>query len=321
MSLHAALAAGATLLALAFMLSTLDRYLHGRGRHQLVWTISLGMFALGSLGLWLGAALGWSEWTFKVFYLFGAILNVPFLALGTVYLLGSRRTGDLWTAIVSLAGAFAAGLVVAAPISLPVVVQIAVRVPGFVPPPAIDPAVLPRGSEVFGAGPRIAAAVASGVASVVIVGGALVSAWRLARAHRAANRGDAAPARRGSASVSLGRLAVANVLIALGTLVLGAGGTSNSVLDAMDAFAVSLVVGIAIIFGGFLLTNGPRRLADVAPWYPTLVAPTGTTHVAAADANGPHRADVRPTGTEGGVVQLDDRRPRSAADTAGLEDP
>lgn len=302
MSLHAALAAGATLLALAFMLSTLDRYLDGRGRHQLVWTISLAMFALGSLGLWLGAALGWSEWTFKVFYLFGAILNVPFLALGTVYLLGSRRTGDLWTAIVSLAGAFAAGLVVAAPM------------------PAIDPDVLPRGSEVFGAGPRIAAAVASGVASIVIVGGALVSAWRLARAHRAATRGDAAPARRGSASVSLGRLAVANVLIALGTLVLGAGGTSNSVLDAMDAFAVSLVVGIAVIFGGFLLTNGPRRLADVAPWYPTLVAPTGSTHVGAADTNGPDRADVRPTGTEGGVVQLDDRRPRSAADTAGLED-
>lgn len=300
MSLHAALAAGATLLALAFMLSTLDRYLDGRGRHQLVWTISLAMFALGSLGLWLGAALGWSEWTFKVFYLFGAILNVPFLALGTVYLLGSRRTGDLWTAIVSLAGAFAAGLVVAAPM------------------PAIDPDVLPRGSEVFGAGPRIAAAVASGVASIVIVGGALVSAWRLARAHRAATRGDAAPARRGSASVSLGRLAVANVLIALGTLVLGAGGTSNSVLDAMDAFAVSLVVGIAVIFGGFLLTNGPRRLADVAPWYPSLVEPAGTDD--GVDAERPGRADVRPTGTDGGVVHLDDRRPRSAADTAGLED-
>lgn len=301
MSLHAALAAGATLLALAFMLSTLDRYLDGRGRHQLVWTISLAMFALGSLGLWLGAALGWSEWTFKVFYLFGAILNVPFLALGTVYLLGSRRTGDLWTAIVSLAGAFAAGLVVAAPM------------------PAIDPDVLPRGSEVFGAGPRIAAAVASGVASIVIVGGALVSAWRLARAHRAATRGDAAPARRGSASVSLGRLAVANVLIALGTLVLGAGGTSNSVLDAMDAFAVSLVVGIAVIFGGFLLTNGPRRLADVAPWYPSLVEPAGAHD--GVDAERPGRADVRPTGTEGGVVHLDERRPRSAPDAAAPEDP
>jgi hypothetical protein len=56
-------------------------------------------------------------------------------------------------------------------------------------------------------------------------------------------------------------LAGANALIALGTLILGAGGLLNSVLDEMDGFAVSLVIGITVLFAGFLLTNAPRRAA------------------------------------------------------------
>ena len=40
---------------------------------------------------------------------------------------------------------------------------------------------IPVGKDVFGALPRILAAVGSGVAAVVIIGGALVSAWRFAR--------------------------------------------------------------------------------------------------------------------------------------------
>jgi hypothetical protein len=241
MTLHAALAAAATLLSTAFMLCTLERWLARRKPHELMWTISLAMFALGSLALWAGAAVGWGEWSFKAFYLFGAILNVPFLALGTVYLLADRRTGDIATAVVSLLAAFAAGIVVAAPVV------------GL-----IEPDVLPQGSAVFGVGPRIGAAVGSGVAALVIIAGALWSAWNLWR-----HRRDRAPR---PGAVSPARLALANVLIAIGTMVLGAGGVLNSVADAMNAFAISLVCGIALIFAGFLLTNAPPELAPVDPW-------------------------------------------------------
>ncbi|MEY2447589.1 MAG: hypothetical protein QOH79_1065, partial [Acidimicrobiaceae bacterium] len=55
------------------------------------------------------------------------------------------------------------------------------------------------------------------------------------------------------------RLAFANGLIAVGTVILGAGGILNSVLNEMDGFAVSLVAGITVIFAGFLLTSAPRR--------------------------------------------------------------
>ena len=239
--MHAALAAAATLFSVAFAFSTYERWLGRRARHELVWTIALVMFALGSASLWLGGAIGWGEWSFKSFYLFGAILDVPFLALGTVYLLGGRHRGDVSLAVVSLLCAFAAGIVVAAPLTHPV-----------------SGTALPQGSDVFGPGPRIAAAVASGVGATVIFVGAVWSAVRLLRGRR--RTASAAPA-----AIPAGRLAAANLVIAAGTLVLSAGGLLNSTLDAMNAFAVSLVVGIAVIFGGFLLASGGPPRGDDRP--------------------------------------------------------
>jgi hypothetical protein len=226
-----ALAAAATLVSLAFALSTLERWLVRRRRHELAWTAALAMFAAGSAALWYGASAGWGAPAFRLFYLFGAVLNVPFLALGTVYLLAGQRRGDRWAAAVSLAGAFAAGVVLSAPLTA-----------------AIPAHELPRGSEVFGPIPRVLAAVASAGGALVIFGGAAWSAWRVRR-------------RRGPT-----RLAVGNGLIALGTLVLSAGGLLNSVLDEMTGFAVTLVAGVAVLFAGFLVASGgPPDARVLAP--------------------------------------------------------
>jgi hypothetical protein len=281
MTLHAALAASATLVSLAFALSTLERWLARRRRHEGAWTVSLFLFAAGSAALWVGAAVGWGEWSFKAFYLFGAILNVPFLALGTVELLAGPTHGRRWTAIVTVLAAFCTGLVVSAPLVA-----------------AIDPDVLPQGKEVFGAGPRIAAAVASGVGATVIFGGALWSAWRLLRGRRRAGAPSSLPA---------GRLALANLFIALGTLVLSAGGILNSVVDEMDGFAISLVVGISIIFVGFLLTNsgGPaavRSLPEPKPWHARGVQVAAAVLVAVALAGAPLVLEHRPAAAAGDDV-------------------
>ena len=91
---EAALAAAATLVAVAFTFCTLDRWLSRRRRHDLAWTVALAMFAIASSALWLGSSVGFTGPTFRVFFLFGAILNVPYLALGTVYLFAGQRTGD-----------------------------------------------------------------------------------------------------------------------------------------------------------------------------------------------------------------------------------
>ncbi len=63
-------------------------------------------------------------------------------------------------------------------------------------------------------------------------------------------RSDAPGARRGAAG---------NGLIVAGALVLSWGGLLNSVLDEMTGFAVSLLVGISLIFAGALTATGVRR--------------------------------------------------------------
>jgi hypothetical protein len=60
-----------------------------------------------------------------------------------------------------------------------------------------------------------------------------------------------------------GRLAAANALIALGTLVLSSGGLVQGVVGHDEAFALSLAVGISVIYVGFVLASGraPREEA------------------------------------------------------------
>jgi hypothetical protein len=240
---EAALAAAATLVALAFGLCTLDRFLARRRRHEGAWTLSLLFFTIASAALWLAAAKGWDPALFRVFYLFGAILNVPWLALGTVYLLRGRRAGDIGAGLLALVSAFAAGVMTVAPLRGP-----------------IARGGLPQGSDVFAPLPRILAAVCSGGGAVVIVVGAVVSAWRLWRG-RARSRTTSGPV------ADPGRLAVGNVLIAAGTLILSASGTLNARLGALTAFAVTLLVGISVLFVGFLVATGATsgRAVQVAP--------------------------------------------------------
>src|SRR4051794_14122130 len=192
--MHLALAAAAALLALAFALSTLERWLDRRKPHEGAWTVALFLFSAASTALWGGVAFGWNGAWFRLFYLLGAIVNVPYLALGTIYLLAPLGLARRAAVGVHAFAAFSAGVMVVAPLTAPIVAD-----------------TLPQGSDVFGPLPRALAGVASGAASLVIIGGAVWSAVRLARRR------------------STRRLAGANILIALGTLILGAGGLLNSV--------------------------------------------------------------------------------------------
>lgn len=230
MSIRMALAAAATLVALAFTMSTTERWFSRHRPQDLAWSISLAMFTLASAALWTGTSLGWTGLRFRVFYLFGAILNVPILALGTVFLMGQPRQGRRWSLVVALGAAFAAGVVSVAPLRQ-----------------AIPIGRLPQGSEVFGALPRLLAATGSIGGTIVVIGGALLSVGRQVRS-------------RGSGR---SRTVGANVLIAAGVTVLGAGGLANSLVGEMEAFALSLVVGVALLFLGFLVATASPRAEGV----------------------------------------------------------
>ena len=133
-----AVSVSAALVALAFACSTFERWLARRRRHELAWSGALLLFVVAAASLAVGAGLGWDGPTFRVFYLFGAILNVPFLALGTVYLLWGPRVGDRAAVGLGMLGAFAVGVVVTAPFTA-----------------AIPRHTLVQGSHVFPVLPRV----------------------------------------------------------------------------------------------------------------------------------------------------------------------
>ncbi len=217
----------ATAVATLFAQATLVRFTRDRRPQDRAWTISLAMFALASAALATGVSTGWDNGTFRVFFLLGAVLTVPWLALGTIYLLAGPDLGRrVQWGLVFFSG-LATGVVLTAPIKGP-----------------ISGDAIPVGSDVFGAFPRALAGIGSGVGAVVIIGGALWSAWRFARSRDTAGNG---------------RRAAANLLIALGTIVLSSGGLIQGIAGKDEAFVISLASGITVIYAGFLVAAQPSR--------------------------------------------------------------
>lgn len=229
-----ALAFLATAVATVFAETMLVRSTRRRRPHEAAWAVSLALFALACAAMAVGTSTGWDAGTFRVFYLFGAVLDVPWLALGTVYLLLGERAGRRARTVLVFLSGLATGVVLAAPTLRPVA--------GYA---------LPLGREVFGPLPRVLAASFSGVGAIVVIAGAAWSAGRYARSGR------------GSTGA---RLAAANVLIALGTLVLSGGGILQGTLGHDLAFSTSLAAGILVIYSGFLVATGSTSsLAPEAP--------------------------------------------------------
>src|SRR5580765_4317128 len=77
----------ATLVAAAFAV-LVGREAVMRRRHYLVaWTIALAMYAVASFAAFLGIDSEWTATLYSVYWLFGAVLTVPYLALGELLLL------------------------------------------------------------------------------------------------------------------------------------------------------------------------------------------------------------------------------------------
>jgi hypothetical protein len=221
---------GASLISATFASMMGRQWLAKRRPHQLAWTVALLMFALATLAAAEGVRLGWSPGLFRVYYLFGAMVNVPFLAVGTVYLLAPRRAAHAFAVLVGVASVVGALAVVSARLDLG----------------ALDVRGIPAAALVITgrALPRTLSRYYSYTAFGIVVLGALWSAWRLTRQR----------------SEHLRRLAAGNVLIAGGTFIVAAASIAVRLGrgPAVAAiFSMGLLAGITAMFAGFLRTR-PR---------------------------------------------------------------
>jgi membrane protein YdbS with pleckstrin-like domain len=227
--MHWLLPAVATVASAAFAVAVLRQYAARRRTHQLAWGVGLAMFALASLALTVGVAAGWSPFGFKVYYLFGAMLNVPWLALGTISLLAGPLARRAYLAGLAV---FTAASTVLLALAAVAGADLAGRVPegkAFLPVPV-----------------RVLAVLGNSVGTVVVVGGAVASG--LALRHRRELR----PRFEG------------NLLIALGVL-LAAGGGVFAFLDRSDKLAAGLALGASVMYAGFRRASAPIHPATPVP--------------------------------------------------------
>lgn len=189
-----------------------------RGHHktyQLMWAAGFAMFAVAAFAGFLARSGSTTDTEYRTFYLFGAILNVAWLSLGTLYLLAKRRWADIALVLVAALSLLGAYAVASVPVDLTAAADSG---RGF-----------PNGSLA-----RILAGVGSGLGSIVLIGGALYSAWIFLQRRRN------------------GRRALANVIIAVGVLIVAAGGTATFT-GASGVLEVANLVGLTVMFAGFLL--------------------------------------------------------------------
>jgi hypothetical protein len=107
------LAFGAALLALRLSGRLAGRWRARRAPELAMWSASLLAYAAASAALAWGAAAGWNDAAFRLYYLFGGLLTAPLLGAGSLLLLGKR-----WVVPVVLVYAgLATGVALAEPLS------------------------------------------------------------------------------------------------------------------------------------------------------------------------------------------------------------
>src|SRR2546427_9657802 len=111
---------GAALVSATFAFLLGRQWIARRRPHTLAWTVALAMFMVATLAPAQGVRLGWTPGLFRTYYLFGAMINVPFLAVGTVELLSRRRWARHVFAVLGLSAAsYGAAAMASAPLHAP----------------------------------------------------------------------------------------------------------------------------------------------------------------------------------------------------------
>jgi hypothetical protein len=214
----------ASLVATAF---SIDLWMDWRRRprpHVAAYAAGMTMFAAASWALWTGPAFGWTGPAYRIFFLFGAILNILYLALGSMFLVAGRRAGHIM--FIAL-GAFSA---------IAVTLTLTVPFAETLPASGIPHDIFPPPSEGFG--PRLLAAIGGGLGATILIVLAIISAVRFWNRDR--------------------RLVWANVLIVAGTLAASSGGTGLAIGEGA-AFALSLLVAVILIWLGYRMASRSRQ--------------------------------------------------------------
>lgn len=214
----------ATIAAAAAAAAMGVEYARTRRPHAICWAISLGLFALASAILALGEVVGWSPWLFRLYYMVGGVLTVPWMTLGAVWLFGPARLAraGVWATV---------GLSVAV-----VVVGVFARIILFTDQ-------LPELKAAL-----IDAPVARALAVIGNAGGTPVALFLLLRASSTYRRKKVLPNKASGA-----------IIISIGIAAAAIGGVLAAIVSVLY-LAPSLAIGAVLMLAGFRRWNRTPRI-------------------------------------------------------------
>jgi hypothetical protein len=218
-----------TILSVPFTLEIFRRYRQHPDRlHLLWWAIGIATYGVGTFTESATTLVGWNEPTFRAWYISGALLGGAPLAQGTVYLLLSRRTAHVLTALL-------------------VVYVIAASVPVLLSPIDYSQVEAHRltGRVFEWQWVRAFSPFVNMYAVVFLIGGAILSALRYS--------GNPATRHR----------VIANVLIAIGAVLPGIGGTATR-MGYTEVLYVTELAGMLLVWAGYRLSIRPLAVPAIA---------------------------------------------------------
>jgi hypothetical protein len=205
-----------TILAVAFAIVIFRRYRERRsGPHLLWWGAGILLYGVGTFTEASVTLLGWSEPLFRAWYISGALLGGAPLAQGTVYLLMRRRTANVLAVVLLGWIAVAAAFVLLTPIDSALVETHRLS-----------------GRVMEWTWVRLFSPLVNTYAAVFLIGGAVYSALRFRRLPQLRHR------------------YIGNVLIAIGALLPGIGGTATR-MGYVEVLYVTELLGLCLIWLGY----------------------------------------------------------------------
>lgn len=189
--------------------------------HVAAYGVGITMFALATWALFVGVTFGWSGAAYRTFFLFGAVLNIPFLALGSMFLVVGKRSGHVMTVALGALTAISTTLTFTVPFENP-----------------LPESGIPTDIFATGFGPRLFAIIGGATGTLILVSLALVSVVRFWRRDR--------------------QIVWGNALILAGTAAAAWRGTGLALGDA-GGFALSLLLAVSFIWAGYRVASGRRR--------------------------------------------------------------
>jgi hypothetical protein len=216
-----------TILAAIFGYRVLSHWRAKKGATYLFWWgMGIVMYGIGTFAESVTTLFGWQEWAFRLWYITGALLGGVVLAQGTVYLMFSRRTANILTAVLGVYISIAALFVILTPINYDVVETYRLS-----------------GAVMEWSWVRLFSPVVNLYAFVFLVGGAFWSAWKYWKL-----------------SHELGSRVLGNIFIAIGGLLPGIGG-SFARGGMVEMLYLTELIGLTSIWIGYQIMVSDSRVS------------------------------------------------------------